>query len=209
MSKRRRQKRFRLLLYNRLMSRLRIPSFLIAASLIGLWYGITSQWIDWLTPNKTLLLLSSGLLFFGFWVLTLLSPILAYVQILDDHLRLQTPIYRLKVPYEHIRNTRPVEVQKMFPPSKLSSNQRSILRPYYGRTALAIDLQGLPPPSFLLRLFFHRFTFSPDTLGLVLLVDDWLGLSRQLTTKVDEWRMAQSAHPTRGASDAADIIRHT
>ena len=76
-------------------------------------------------------------------------------------------------------------------------------------TALAIDLQGLPPPSFLLRLFFHRFTFSPDTLGLVLLVDDWLGLSRQLTTKVDEWRMAQSTHPTRGASDAADIIRQT
>jgi hypothetical protein len=209
MAKRHHQKRFRLLLYNRLMSRLRIPSFLISALLFGLWYGVTSQWIDWPHSDKALLLLSSGLLIFGFWVLTLLSPILAYVQILDDHLRLQTPIYRLKVPYEHILNTRPVEVQKMFPPSKLSSNQRSILRPFYGRTALAIDLQGLPPPNFLLRLFFHRFTFSPDTLGLVLLVEDWLGLSRRLTTKVDEWRMARSTHPTKGASDAADIIGHT
>ena len=81
MAKRRRPKRFRLLLYKRLISRLRIPSILIAASLLGLWYGVVNQWVDWLPPNKALLLLSSGSLFFGFWVLSLLSPILAYVQI--------------------------------------------------------------------------------------------------------------------------------
>jgi hypothetical protein len=207
--KRRRRSRFRLLLYDRVMSRTRFPSLLLAVVSLGLWYGVTSQLIDWLSPDKASLLLPSGCLFIGYWLFTVISPLLAYVQILEDHLLLKTPFYRITIPYQNILNTRPVEVQKLFNPSKLSSNQYSLLRPLFGRTALAIDLQGLPPPGFRLRLFFHRLTFSPDTLGLVLLVQDWLGLSHLLSNKVDEWRMTHTSHITRGASDAADILKQS
>jgi hypothetical protein len=206
-SKRPRANRFRLLLYDRVMSRVRTPSLILALLSLGTWYGIKSQWLNWPSIDKADLLLSSGLFFSGFWIFAWLSPILAYVQVLENHLLLQTPIYRLNLPYENIHNTRPVEVQKIFPPSRCSSGQRDFLKPFYGRTALAVDLHGLPPPSFLLRLFFHRFTFSPDALGIVLFVEDWLGLSHQLSTRVDAWRMARSTHPTRGASDAADILK--
>ncbi|OGO15082.1 MAG: hypothetical protein A2Z14_05385 [Chloroflexi bacterium RBG_16_48_8] len=209
MSKRPRPNRFRLLLYDRLMSRIRIPSLILAISNLTLWYGVKSQWLHWSSSDKASLLLSSGLLFLGFWIFSWLSSILAYVQILDNHLRLQTPFYRLNIPYKHIHNTRPVEVQKIFPPSNLSSSQRGFLRPFFGRTALAINLQELPSPHFLLRLSFHRFTFSPDALGFILIVEDWLGLSHQLSTKIDAWRMARSTHPTKGASDAADILIRT
>jgi hypothetical protein len=206
-SKRLLPKRFRLLLYDRVLSRVRIPSLILAILSLGLWYGSTSQWLDWPPTDKANILLSAGAFFIGFWMFTWLSPLLAYVQVFENHLHLQTPIYRINIPYTNIRNTRPVEVQKLFPPSKLSSGQRDFLRPFYGRTALAVDLQGLPPPNFIFRMFFHRFTFSPDTLGLVLLVEDWLRLSHQLSTRLDAWRMAYSSHPTRGASDAADILK--
>jgi hypothetical protein len=205
---RHRSKRFRLLLYDRLMSRFRFPSLFLAVVSLGLWYGVKSQWLDWPNANKVSLLSSSGLFFTGYWIFTCISPILAYVQIMENHLRLQTPIYRINLPYKHIHNTRPVEVQKIFPPSKCSSSQRDFLRPFYGHTALAVDLKGLPPPSFFLRLFFHRFTFSPDTPGIVLLVEDWLGLSNELSSRIDTWRMDRSTHPTRGASDAADILNN-
>jgi hypothetical protein len=208
-SKRTRPNRFRLLLYDRVMSRVRIPSLILAVLSFGLWYGIGSQWIHWPLIGNANILLPSGVFFSGFWVFTWLSPYLAYVQILEDHLHLQTPFYRIDIAYEHIHNTRPVEVQKLFPSSRLSSGQQDFLKPFYGRTALAVDLQGLPPPNFTLRLFFHRFTFSPDALGMVLIVKDWLGLSHQLSTRIDAWRMARSKHPTRGASDAADILMDT
>jgi hypothetical protein len=198
--------RFRLLYYERVMSRIRTPSLILAVLCLALWFGIRSQWLSWPSANKSYLLLSSGVFFMGFWIFTWLSPILTYVQILDDHLRMQTPFYHIKIPYKHIHNTRPVEIQKLFPPSRISSSQQEFLKPFYGLTALAVDLQDLPPPNFILRLFFHRFTFSPDALAIVLLVDNWLGLSYQLSSRVDAWRMAHSTHPTRGASDAADIL---
>jgi hypothetical protein len=202
-----RPKRFRLLLYDRVLGRVRILSLILAILSLGLWYGITSQWLNWPPIDKANILLSAGAFFTGFFIFTWLSPFLAYVQVFENHLHLQTPIYRINIPYQHIHNTRPVEVQKLFPSSNLSSSQRDFLRPFYGRTALAVDLQGLPPPSFIFRMFFHRFTFSPDTSGLVLLVEDWLRLSHQLSTRLDAWRMAHSSHITRGASDAADILK--
>lgn len=208
-SKRHHRNRFRLLLYDRVMSRIRLPSLILAASCFGLWYGITSQRIDYFSIDKANLLLTSGIIFSSYWLFTVISPLLAYVRILDDHLLLKTPFYRLRISYENVLNTRPVEVRKLFHPSKLSGSQHSLLRPFLGRTALAIDLHGLPPPDFRLRLFFHRLTFSPDTLGLFLLVHDWLGMSHLLSIKVDEWRMIHSSHITRGASDAADILKQS
>jgi hypothetical protein len=206
MPKRQRGKRFRLLYYDRLIGRKRVPSFLIAATLLGLWFGVSTQELGWPDQEMANLLLSAGLLTLGFWLFTLLGPILAYAQTHEDHLSLQTPIYRLKIPYRHIRNTRPVKLQRIYPNATLSYGQRNFLRPFLEHTALAIDLQGLPSPSILLRLFFHRFTFSPEATGLVLLVEDWMGFSRQLSNRIDHWRMMHTHHPTHGASDAADIL---
>jgi hypothetical protein len=205
--KRRRKNRYRLLLYNRFLGRYRILSFLIFVALLVSWFAISTKLFVLPFTNISGLFLSGAILFFGFWLFTILGPLLAFAQAHDEHLLLQTPLYRLRIPYQQILNTRPVEVRKIFPPSSLSVGQHSLLKPYFQQTALAIDLQGLPPPNFALRLFFHRFIFSPESTGIILLVDDWMGLSNQLSVRVDTWRMAHSDHPTQGASDAANILR--
>jgi len=205
--KRRRKNRYRLLLYDRFIGRHRILSFLIFVALLVSWFAVSTQLFTLPFNNISGLFLSGAILFFGFWLFTMLGPLLAFTQTQEDHLLLQTPIYRLMIPYHLILNTRPVEIRKIFPPSSLSAGQHNLLKPLFGHTALAVDLQGLPPPNFYLRLFFHRFTFSPEATGLILLVDDWMDLSNQLSNSIDAWRMAHSDHPTQGASDAANIFR--
>jgi hypothetical protein len=205
--KRRRKTRYHLILYDRFFRRYRVISFLLFLSLLASWFANSTQFLVLPFDNISGLFLSGAILFFGFWLFTTLGPLFAFVQTFDDYLLLQTPFYRLKVPYHHILNTRPVEIRKLYPASRLSAGQRNLLGPYLGQTALAVDLQGFPPPSFSLRLFFHRLTFSPEAAGIILLVHDWMGLSNRLSVSLDTWRMAHTDHPTHGASDAANILR--
>jgi hypothetical protein len=207
--KRRRKNRYRLILYDRFFGKYRIVSFLLFTSLMVSWFAVSTQLVILPFKNISGLFLSGAILFFSFWLYTTLGPLFAFVQAHEDYLLLQTPLYRLRIPFHHILNTRPVEIRKVFPPSSISAGQRSLLGPHLGQTALAVDLQGFPPPSISLRLFFHRLTFSPEAAGFILLVDDWMGLSNQLSVSVDTWRMAHSDHPTQGASDAANILRGT
>lgn len=199
--------RFRLLVYYRVIGRQRLPSFLLSVMCIGLWYAVRYESLAWPSLDTADLLLPAGLLSLTFWVFSLLAPRQAYAQAREDHLRLQTPIYRVKVDYSRIQNTRPVKIGKVFSPSTLKLGQRRFLAPYIGHTALAIDLDEKPRYFRFLRLFLHRFTFAPDSAGFIILVDDWIALSHQLSSRIDSWRMAHNVHLRGDVSDAAYILQ--
>jgi hypothetical protein len=74
-------------------------------------------------------------------------------------------------------------------------------------TALAVDLNGLPMRPWLLRLFFHRLLLSPDRTGFVFIVSDWIDLSRQLSGRLDSWRVSQQSRPRSPGMGAADLLR--
>jgi len=119
--KRRHKTRYRLLLYERYLSRYQIFTFLVSALLVGAWFAVSTQIFTPPFNNISGLFLSGAILFFIFGLFTTLGPFLAFVQTKEDHLLLQTPFYRLMVPYHLILNTRPVEVRKIFYPSGLSA----------------------------------------------------------------------------------------
>ena len=199
--------RFRLLVYQRVIGRQRLPSFLLAVICIGLWYGVRFESLAWPSSSTADLLLPAGLLSFAFWGFSLIAPRQAYAQARDDHLRLQTPIYRVKVAYSGIKNTRPVKMGKVYAPTSLKLGQRRFLAPYIGHTALAIDLDEKPRYFRFLRLFLHRFTFAPDSAGFIILVEDWIALSHQLSSRIDTWRMTHSVQLRGDVSDAAYILQ--
>ncbi|MCH7587560.1 MAG: hypothetical protein IIC78_05940 [Chloroflexi bacterium] len=207
MAKVRHGDRFQLLIYRRVVGRQRLPSFLLALICIGLWYGVRSESLTWPSSASASVLLPAGLLSLAFWVFTLLAPRQAYAQARDDHLRLQTPIYRMKVAYSRIKNTRPVKMGKVFKPATLRLSQRRFLAPYIGHTALAVELDEKPRYFRFLRVFLHRFTFAPDSAGFIILVDDWIALSQQLSSRIDAWRMAHNVHLRGDVSDAASILQ--
>lgn len=207
MSKRRSRGRFRLLLYGRVIGRHRWPVTLLAVLLLVLWYPVSIGALNWPQPPADDWLLGGGLASTAYALFVWFGPRVAYAQPRKDHLRLETPIYRLKISYRRIDNTRPIDFARMFSPKAMSRPNRKLLEPFFGMTALGVDLRSYPLPTRLLRLFFNRFAFATDRPGLVLLVDDWMALSNQLTSMMEAWRAAREARPIGSGSDAAAILK--
>lgn len=199
--------RFQLLLYERRISRYRRPTLLLAILLLGLWYPVSKNFFEWPPPPSAPGLLLSGVISLVFWVFTKLSSRLAYAQPREDHLRVQTPIYRLKISYRRIENTRPFDLAKVFPPSTLKRGERWLLKPFYGATALVIDMYDWPLRPAVLRLFFNKFFLAVDQPSFVLLVEDWMTLSNKLSSLMGEWRTSRQERSRRPGISAADILR--
>lgn len=199
--------RFPLLIYRQALGRYRGPGLLLTLALLGLWLPVSRDLLPWPRPPADQWLLAGGLVSLAFTLLTWVGPHWAYAQAHHDHLRVQTPIYRLKVSYRRIHGTRPVDVGKIFPPSTLPRLQRELISPFLGRTALGVDLRGLPLHPFLLRLFFSNLLIAPDQQGLVLLVDDWMTFGRQLVSRLDAWRTANQPRSRGPGIGAAAILK--
>jgi hypothetical protein len=69
-----------------------------------------------------------------------------------------------------------------------------------------VDLYALPIRPFVVRLFFHRLMLSPDKTGFILIVSDWIELSRQLSSRLDAWRGSQQSRPRQPGLGASDIL---
>lgn len=197
---------FPLLLYHRVVSRYRRPSWLLAALLLGLWLAVRLGIVGWPAPSGAPWLFAGGSVAALFWGFTMVGPRLAYVQTREDHVRLQTPIYRLKVSYRRILTSRPVSVAKTYDLGPLSRAERRLLEPFLGKTALSLDLRGYPLRPVLLRFFFHPFFLAPDGTGFVLIVDDWMELSEQLSDHLEAYRAKRSDRGAAPFSDAARIL---
>lgn len=198
--------RFPLLLYRRAVTRHRRTASALAILLLSLWALVSRGAVDWPRPPADAWLLSGGVVALAYGFFTLVAPSLAYAQPQSDHLRLQTPIYRLKISYRRIQATRPVDVARTFPPSSLRSGDRALLAPFYGRTALGVDLTEMPLPVGVLRLFFSRPFFAPDMTGMLLVVDDWMAFSHQLTSRLDAWRQTRQERARRPGSAAGRFL---
>jgi hypothetical protein len=200
--------RFPLLLYHHAIRPRRRAAALLAILLLGLWYPVSMRMVAWPQPPAGRWLLAGGLVSLAFALFAAVSPRFAYVQPMQDHLRLSTPIARIVVSYRRIESTRPVDVAKAFPRASLAGSERRLLAPFAGKTALGVDLYSLPVRPFLMRLFFHRLMLSPDKTGVIFIVPDWIELSRQLSSRLDAWRTSQQSRPRQpGASMASDLLR--
>jgi hypothetical protein len=128
-----------------------------------------------------LVLLGTGLLL----IVTLVFRLRAYVECRPEGVRIQLPLYQLRIPYDSIRTTRPTELYRMFPPTKEPWPQRQSLLRIAGATVVVLDLDQLPAPRGQLRLWLPKYMLAPDQTGLVLAVDDWIALR----SEIDEFRV--------------------
>lgn len=197
--------RFPLLLYRTAVARYRVPPFLLALLLLGLWVPVSQGRLAWPQASAGPWLFAGGSVAGLFWLFTLVAPGWAYVQPRTDHLRLRTPIYRLNIPYRRVLNTRSVLVAKAFPPREIRRAHRKLVEPFLGHIALGLDLRSFPVAPTVLRLFLHPLFMAPDRTGLILIVDDWMKLSEQISDRMQTDRSDRQTSEQH-FSDAARIL---
>jgi len=189
-------RRFRLLLYKRLYDSLVWPLALIMILLAVLWWF--APFIPWLAPFEDLVLYSEGLCALLLLGLALAHP-LSFVQCRPDHLRIQTPIFRLAISYGRLHTVRPVKFSEQYPAEHQHWSQRRFLEPFFGLTAVAVTVRSYPIDLKWLKIWLNDYLFTRDAPGFLFVVDDWMTLSREIDVYRDHWRDRKSHAPQAGA----------
>ncbi len=177
-----------LLLYERMMDRLWRVTLPLGLLMLAWWNWGGRIFFAPLDPPIDIITLCCAIALILFSFFFIITRRMAYVQAREDHLRLVTPFINLKISYQRVRSLHPVNFVQLFPIQDASWSQRRFLEPFYGKTALALELTKLPLSRGFLRMFFGPQMFLPTTLGFVLLVDDWLELSTDLDSRIGKWR---------------------
>lgn len=181
-------KRHPLLLQRRLNEQVFWPSILILAVGGGLLIWNPDELVPY-RPYLSIILVGVGLLL----MLTFVLRLRAYVRCRSEGLSLRLPFLRLHIPYDEIKNTRPTEFFRMFPPKRVRWTQRAFLAPLFGKTVVILELERLPRPRAWLRLWMSEFMLSPDVVGLILPISDWMAFRNEM----DEFkaRRRRPQHP--------------
>jgi len=180
-------KRQTLLMYRRTVDRM-----FIATLLLGLLLLLSSLYpllggVGFLSQSIQEVISVSAAVVLTLSMFAFLARFRAYVQVNQNYLSLVTPLIRLNISFLRLRSAHPALIQQLFPANESGWARRSYLRPFYGKTAIVVDLKDYPLNPVLLRLFFTKEMFSPQNRGFVLLVPDWMRFSTELDTQHGKW----------------------
>jgi hypothetical protein len=184
-----------LLLYRRVMNRLWASTFVLGLLLLLVWGWGWFYTTPLLEGGENIWLAVAGLISLAFALFALLGRGMAYVQPNRDHLRLVTPFLRMNISFRRLRNSHPVVFTQLFPPTEASWAQRNLLSPFYGKTAVVVELTDYPMNPRLMRFFLAPQMFSPRSKGLVFLVPDWMAFSTELDSFRGGWMQSQKNAP--------------
>jgi hypothetical protein len=177
------------------MSRLWASALVLGLLLMVIWGWGWFFTTPLLEDGENIWLAVAGLVSLAFALFAFFGRSMAYVQPYRDHLRLVTPFLRLNISYRRIHNSHPAEFTQLFPPKDASWAQRNLLAPFYGRTAIVVDLAAYPMNPRLMRFFLAPQMFSPRSKGLVLIVPDWMAFSTELDSFRGTWLQSQKSAP--------------
>jgi len=190
MAKQKPGQRHQLLLLRNSWDRLWLSMLGIGLLLAGLWVGLAIL-VPSIDPLYDTLLFVGAAVILAFAFLTFVVRGRSYVQPFVDHVRLVTPLLQIKISYRRIRSVHSAELQDIFPPREVGAFVRDLLDPFYGRSAVLLDLNGYPVSLGLLRMLLPRPMLAPKGTGFVLVVKDWMALSTELDSFNDNYRMSR------------------
>lgn len=136
-------------------------------------------------------LLFGSIMAFCVGIFASLTRYMAYVRAHASYFCIVTPFFRVNVAYQRIYSVHPVLLQQLFSTTRSSWAERKFLEPFYGKTALLIELKRYPLPPAILRLFLPSQMLSPRSTGFVILVPDWMKFSTELDSLQGRWLQAQ------------------
>ena len=147
----------------------------LVAPILGLW------------PYAWIILLIGSIAFVLF-LFRLIASQIPYIQCTETNFIIQTPLYPIVFSYKRVQGTRPNALFEIFKKDKVSRREARFLEKYAGQTAIVVDLTSYPMSLRWLKFWMTKLMFTPDGRGLVLWVQDWMTLNRELSDFKDKWR---------------------
>lgn len=104
-----------------------------------------------------------------------------------DTLVLQGSWRRVKISYGRVDTATSTKMAKHFPREALKGQEWAMVAPYYHLTCIFLELNSFPRAFRTRRLWFPRILFSPVRPGVLLVVQDWMALSRAIDEARNLW----------------------
>lgn len=177
--------RFRLWPYVLLSKRWLMPAFWLIPGGLALWWAAPNLFLT----DQRLAPLILGIS--GIGVLLVIYALLArqaQVSCQPNRFVVHTPFYPVAFSYSRVELIRPVLFNTIFPPEKEKRARLQMYFKLWGQTVVVVSLKSYPLPLWWMKFWFHPYLLHPQERALVLPVDDWMGLSRQLEVQRTHWR---------------------
>ena len=184
--------RHTLLFYRRTMGRVGLYTFVMAVIFLGAGALSLLNSTEIFGFNIDAWLMMIGILALILSTFAFVGRYFAYVQPFEGYLNVVTPFLRFKVSYRRVHSFKPLQVQQLFPPHESSWAQRSFLEPFFGKTAVVMELKDFPMSPAVLKLFLPPQMFSTRSTGFVFVVPDWIKFSTELDSSFGAWRQTQN-----------------
>ncbi len=194
MGTRKKGRRFTLLIYKRFMDRVWGATLALGLLLAGVWWQAIGGWIIPISFSTETWVYVAALVVLVIGLFALLTRRMGYVQAHANHLRLSTPFLRLNISYRRVRSVRVAEFSKLFPPAAAGWAEKRLLMPFFGQSAVVIELYDYPLSPRVLRFFLPDQMFHPQMTGLVLMVEDWMALSTEIDSFFGDWQGSQRTY---------------
>ena len=156
--------------------------------------------LDWL-------LLLVGIVVLVMAVFRVIAASVPYVQCSERNIKLQAPLYQLVFSYKRVRETRPNTLFYVFDKGGLSRGERKFALDdkIGGQTAVIVEMNSWPMSMRWMRFWLGNLVFSSDNRALVLWVEDWMALNREISDYKDRWR--ERKKQARDGSQPANLYR--
>jgi hypothetical protein len=169
--------------------------FVVAIALLALYGAIrllpAETWVNvpWVRQLDWLLLLV-GIVVLGIAIFRLIAGAIPYVQCSERNIKIQAPVYQVVFSYKRVHETRPNTLFHVFEKGGLTRGERKFVLDdrYGGQTAVIVEMYNWPMSMRWMRFWLGNLVFSSDNRALVLWVEDWMTLNRELSDYKDRWR---------------------
>jgi hypothetical protein len=186
--------------------------FFVALALLALYgalYLLPAQtWVNvpWVRQLDWVLLIG-GLLLLVVASVRFIATRVPYVQCSDRNIKIRAPLYQVVFSYKRVHETRPNTLFHVFEKGGLSRGERKFILDdrYGGRTAVIVEMNSWPMSVRSMRFWLGNLVFASDNRALVLWVEDWMGLNRELSDYKDRWRERQKQ--ARDSGQTANLYR--
>ncbi len=186
--------------------------FVVAIAVLALYAAIhlmpAETWVNvpWVHQIDWLLLII-GIVVLVLAIFRITAGAIPYVQCSERNIKIQAPIYQVVFSYKRVQGTRPNTLFHVFEKGGLSRGERKFVLDdkYGGQTAVIVEMDSWPLSLRWMRFWLGNLVFSSDNRALVLWVEDWMTLNREISDYKDRWRERRKR--ARGGGQSANLYR--